>query len=254
MLASLRRFASFFVLVGLLLAGCNAQPDEAKLEEQVLTIIRDNPEVILESVGKYQQEQQATQAAEQEQQLAQLKTALEPYAKNPAAAIGDSPTQGSDKQTLVMYEFSDFQCPFCGRSQETVKQFMAAHGDTVTQVFKHFPLTSIHDQALPAAQAAWAAQQQGKFWEYHDALFANQDNLGEELYLKIAQDLELDIETFNSDRPKAKAAIEADLAEGEKLGLKGTPFFTINGVPLPGAVPLQAFEAALAEAQSTQAN
>ena len=117
-------------------------------------------------------------------------------------------------------EFGDFQCPFCAEAEPTVKQFIAQHADQVTLVYKHFPLSQIHPQATSAAQAAWAAQQQGRFWEYHDALFDQQKQLGEDLYLAIAEELDLDLEQFNRDRnsSEAKAAIDQDLELAQKIG------------------------------------
>ncbi|NEQ09918.1 MAG: thioredoxin domain-containing protein, partial [Moorea sp. SIO4E2] len=189
-----------------------------QLEQQILDVIRKHPEVILESVQRYQQ--QLERESQQRQQAI-----LQGFKTNPQAFIGSSPTTGSTEDKIVLVEFSDFQCPFCARAHDTVKQFIANHGDEVTLVYKHFPLTSIHSQALPAAQAAWAATQQGKFWQYHDALFANQKQLGEELYLAIAQDLNLDLEEFNRDRNAADRAIAEDMQLAEILGLSGTPFF-----------------------------
>jgi len=131
-------------------------------------------------------------------------------------------------------EFSDFQCPFCAKALETVQQFMAKSQDRVTLVYKHFPLTNIHPNAEPAALAAWAAQQQKKFWEFHDGLFENQKNLGEELYISLATKLNLNLEKFNSDRQSeaAKKAIKKDVELGMAIGVPGTPFFVMNGVPV----------------------
>ncbi|WP_353737219.1 thioredoxin domain-containing protein [Moorena sp. SIO3B2] len=210
-----------------------------QLEQQILEVIRNHPEVILESVQRYQQ--QLERESQQQQQAI-----LQGFKTNPQAFIGSSPATGSTEDKIVLVEFSDFQCPFCARAHDTVNQFIANHGDEVTLVYKHFPLTSIHSQALPAAQAAWAATQQGKFWQYHDALFANQKQLGEELYLAIAQDLNLDLEEFNRDRNAADRAIAEDMQLAEILGLSGTPFFVMNGEAFSGAVPLQQMEAILA--------
>ncbi|NJK37590.1 MAG: thioredoxin domain-containing protein [Oscillatoriales cyanobacterium RM2_1_1] len=212
----------------------------SEFEQQVLQVIRNNPEAILESVQAYQQTQQ--------ENLQQARgTFLEQMRTNPQSVIGNSPTQGSPDQKIVLVEFSDFQCPFCQRAHKTVQQFMAKHQGQVTLAYKHLPLSQIHAEALPAAKASWAAQQQGKFWEYQDALFTNQDKLGEDLYVKIAQDLKLDLEQFNRDRQSAAAgqAIEEDLKLANELGIQGTPFFVINGETLSGAVELSALEEAL---------
>ncbi|MGC9503613.1 DsbA family protein [Baaleninema sp.] len=210
------------------------------LEAQVLQIIRDNPEAILESVQAYQQQQQETAQESRRAVVAEM-------ASDPTSVIGDSPVKGAESREIVMVEFSDFQCPFCAKAHETVNEFMAQYGDRVTLVYKHLPLVSIHPQALPASQAAWAAQQQGQFWEYYDALFENQDRLGEELYVEIATDLGLDLAQFDRDRNSDESlqAIQADLELADELGLNGTPAFFINGEGLSGAVDLAEFEAVL---------
>ncbi|MEZ2277639.1 MAG: DsbA family protein [Microcoleus sp.] len=238
---------SVLLAVCLVFIGCSpaqsagGNPVDPKLKEQVLQIIRENPQAILESVQAYQQQQQETLKAAQQSFLQEMKT-------NPKSAIGDSPSTGATSQQIVLLEFSDFQCPFCARAHDSVKQFMAKHQDKVTLAYKHFPLTSIHPQALPAAKAAWAAQQQGKFWEYYNALFEGQKQLGEELYGSIAQKLNLKLDKFNSDRnsPAAEAAIGKDVQLAQKLGIEGTPFFIMNGKTFSGAIELAEMESILA--------
>jgi protein-disulfide isomerase len=128
---------------------------------------------------------------------------------------------------------------------------MAKRQDQVTLVYKHLPLTSIHPQALPAAKAAWAAGQQGKFWEFHDALFSQQKQLSDGFYQDTAKKLGLDLAKFDRDRASqaAEAAIQQDVQVAEKLGINGTPFFVMNGVTLSGAVELSELEAALSKAK-----
>jgi len=214
----------------------------ASLEEKVLQIIRNNPEVIIESVQAYQLQQQQLVEKRRQAFLEELKT-------NPKAVIGSSPTTGATELKTILVEFSDFQCPFCGKAQETLKPLIAKYQDEVTLVYKHFPLVSIHPQAMPAALAAWAADQQGKFWEYHDALFSQQDKLGEEFYLDLAQTLNLDLELFDRDRNSkaADAAIQQDLQIAAKLELSGTPSFLIQSDNFSGAVQLSAIEKVLAQ-------
>ena len=228
-------------LLSLTIGGCNGGlAPKGDLEAQVLQIIRDNPEVVIESVQAYQQEKQAAE------EKAQTEVARKLLADR-KTAIGSSPQLGAEKGEVLLIEFSDFECPFCASAHEVVNQFMDKHGDRVTLVYKHFPLVQIHDQAVPAALAAWAAMQQGKFWEYHNALFKNQDRLGEELYLEIAKDLKLDIEKFQSDiaSEAAAKAIQADLQLSGELGLSGTPTFFVNGQKLSGAISLESMEAEL---------
>jgi protein-disulfide isomerase len=232
--------------------GCSlksAGSAPADLEAQVLQIIKDNPVVIIEAVQAYQQQQAEEQQQSKLEVIDQLKA-------DPKAFTGDSPVMGPKDYKIVLVEFSDFQCPFCAKAHQTVKQFMQSHQDEITFVYKHLPLESIHPEATPAALAAWAAGQQGKFWEYHEALFTSQAKLGDEFYVATAKELGLKVDKFNSDRASAaaKAAIEEDLELADKLGLKGTPFFLLNGIPLNGAVPLNKFEAALAQAKQPVAS
>jgi protein-disulfide isomerase len=97
-------------------------------------------------------------------------------------------------------------------------------------VYKHFPLSQIHPQALPAARAAWAAGRQGKFWEYHDALFSNQSKLSDAFYQEVAKDLGLNLDAFNRDRngDASLQSIREDLALAERLNLQGTPTFLLE--------------------------
>ncbi len=212
-----------------------------KLEQQVLQIIREHPEVLIESVQTYQQQQQ--------DKLKQARQVfLQDFNINPQAVIGDSPTAGSPQAKTVLVEFSDFQCPYCAEAHKTLKQLLAKHQNDLTLVYKHFPLTPIHAESMPAAQAGWAANQQGKFWEYEDALFTNQKQLGEVLYLDIAKKLNLDLPKFQSDRLIANTAIEQDIQLAKKLGIAGTPFFVMNSQNFSGAVQLSEIEGKLANA------
>lgn len=210
-----------------------------KHPEQVLQIIRNHPEVVVESLQAYQQQQQA--------QLQQIRQAfLQALETNPKLVIRESPTTGASDSKVVLVEFSDFQCPYCAQAHKTIKQFMAKHQDEVTLVYKHFPLTSIHSEAMPAAKAAWAAFQQGKFWEYHDALFSQPDKLGEELYLATAKSLNLDLDKFEQDRRHADEAIDEDIRLAQTLGLSGTPFLVLKGEAFSGDVQVSDLEEALA--------
>ncbi|WGV27018.1 DsbA family protein [Halotia branconii] len=210
-----------------------------KLEQQVLQIIREHPEVLIESVQTYQQQQQ--------DKLKQARQAfLQNFKTNSQAVIGNSPVAGSPQAKTVLVEFSDFQCPYCAEAHKTLKQLLATHQNDLKLVYKHFPLP-IHAEAMPAAQAAWAANQQSKFWEYQDALFTNQKQLGEVLYLDIAKKLNLDLEKFKSDRLIANAAIDQDIQLAQKLGIAGTPFFVMNSPNFSGAVQLSDIEGKLTD-------
>jgi protein-disulfide isomerase len=212
-------------LVLLLLFGSWMSPILADTieESQILQVIRSHPKAILDSLIAYQQEQDSAKVE------ARIKV-VQSVTENPRSLIAQSPKQGSLFSQKTIVEFSDFQCPFCAKAHEELKQFSKHHPD-VQMVYKHLPLTQIHDQAMPAAKAAWAAGKQGKFWEYHDQLFVNQGHLGDPLYETIAQDLNLDLDRFNHDRASksAIAAIEADLKWADELGATGTPFYVLVG-------------------------
>lgn len=171
-----------------------------------------------------------------------------------AVLVGDSPTRGNPDAEVVLFEFSDFQCPYCAQATTEVEAFIEQHESEVLFVYKHLPLVNIHPDALPAALAAWAAGQQGQFWAFHDALFANQEALGEDLYLDLAEDLGLDLEQFNRDRASeaAQAAIAQDLALASELQLQSTPSFILDDLLIPGAVPADFFSEALARIKAFQ--
>jgi protein-disulfide isomerase len=198
--------------------------------------------VILDSVQSYQRSQ-----AQQEEQLRDK--VLSQIRQEPRLLLRNSPVTGSASQKIIMAEFSDFECPFCARGHAVVKEFMSKNQNDVTLVYKHFPLSEIHAQAEPAAFASWAAFQQGKFWEYHDALFEQQNKLGEEFYLELAKNLKLDIDRFNRDRQskEAKEAVKKDFELGKSLGVRGTPSFVVNGIFFSGVPEVKDLEALVAQ-------
>ncbi|RMD51240.1 DsbA family protein [Candidatus Parcubacteria bacterium] len=146
-----------------------------------------------------------------------------------------------DKAEVVIVEYSDFECPYCGRHHPTMKKIMEEYGDKVAWVYRHFPLTNIHKNAQSAALASECAAEQGKFWEYADSLFDNQKSLGDDLYTQIAQDLNLDLDQFNDcyDNQKYLDKIKNDYSSGVAAGVTGTPANFINGQKVSGAVPYE---------------
>lgn len=158
-------------------------------------------------------------------------------------APGDSPAQGPLSAPVVIVEFSDFQCPFCAKAQDTVKDVLRKYPQKVRLVYKHYPL-GFHAQAPAAAAAAIAAGEQGKFWEMHDLLFANTDKLDEANLRKYARQLGLNVSLFDSrvKTPEVKAIIDRDIAQAGRLNVTGTPTFFINGQKLVGARPLSEFQ------------
>ena len=165
-------------------------------------------------------------------------------------AVGsDDPSRGSADAPVTIVAFSDFQCPFCQRVAPTLKRVRDAYGDRVRIVWKDFPLTSIHPQAFKAAEAAQCAREQGKFWEYHDRLFGNQQALQVESLKKYAADAGLDAAKFGSCLDTARYAerVQAQMGVGAALGVNSTPAVFINGRLLAGAQPYETFVAVIDE-------
>ncbi len=162
-------------------------------------------------------------------------------------------TGGTSK--VVIEEFSDFECPFCGRAFPTVDRILDEYGDQVEFVYKHFPLTSIHPRAQKAGEASECARDQGKFKEYHDKLFQNQRALEITNLKQYAADLGLNTDKFNSclDNSDKASVVNNDLAEGRQRGVTGTPTFFINGQKLVGAQPFENFKAVI-DAQLAKVN
>jgi len=160
--------------------------------------------------------------------------------------VGSAPVRGPARAPVTVVVFSEFECPFCQRSEATLRALAEQYGTRVRFAFKNHPLP-MHPSARPAARAAFAAGEQGKFWEYHDALFAHQDALDPASLELRAKELGLDLERFRRVMadPRTDAALEADEAEATRLGVTGTPTFFVNGRKLIGAQPLARFQAAV---------
>jgi protein-disulfide isomerase len=158
-------------------------------------------------------------------------------------SIKGAPVRGPADAPVTLVEFSDFECPFCTQAHPTLKQILERYPGKVRLAYRDFPLDSIHPQARRAAEAARCAHDQGKFWEYHDVLFAQSPKLATEDLRRYAEQVGLDITKFDSCVAGGthKAAVQRDLDEGHRLGITGTPAFFVNGRPLSGAQPLEAF-------------
>ena len=170
--------------------------------------------------------------------------------------LGTSPAWGPEDAPVTIVEFSDFQCSFCARFYaQTYPLIREEFGDRVRFVFKHYPISGLHPDAEPAAMASECANEQGRFWEYHDLLFENQRDLSGPALLRYAEQAGVpDMAQFSECVASQRFAstVRADLLAGDRLGVTGTPTFFINGLPLIGAHPYQTFrlriEQALAEA------
>jgi protein-disulfide isomerase len=152
------------------------------------------------------------------------------------------PSIGSENAPVVIVEFSDFNCQYCGLfARTTFPVLMSKYPKEIRFVYRHAPLGPA--SSVEAAQASMCAYDQDYFWEYHDALFENQDRLGAELYTEIATNLELDLPAFNTclENDDYMDLIETDLDFALTTGIRGTPTFFINGLALVGAQPIEVF-------------
>lgn len=151
------------------------------------------------------------------------------------------PSRGNASAKVVIVEFADFECQFCAKAHETVMGVLKVYGDKVRLVFRHYPL-SFHPKAPKAAEATACADEQGKFWELHDALFESQELDVDSLKMQ-AKRAGVDETKFTSclDSGRTAALIKRDMAAGQHVGVSGTPAFFINGFMLSGAQPEDAF-------------
>jgi predicted DsbA family dithiol-disulfide isomerase len=138
---------------------------------------------------------------------------------------------------VTIMTFSDYQCPYCVRSEPVLAEVLERYPDQVRLVHRHFPLDNIHPFARPASEAAMCAEEQGKFWEYHDGIFALQGRLGDDSLAVIASSIDLDADAFSLciEERRYKDFVEADFVAGQEAGVTGTPSFFLNGIKLKGA-------------------
>ncbi len=202
--------------------------------------IKDPKEQVEPQIRQYLKRQKSQQAfAEFVSSLVEkfdVKYQLEPLRF--AVAADGFPSRGPADAPVTVVEFSDFECPYCARVGPTLKQVLDHYGEQVRLVFRHYPLTSVHKHAQDAAEAALCAAEQGKFWEMHDALFADQKDLSVARLKATAGTLGLDQAAFDQclDSNRQAEAVAADVRDAMKAGVTGTPAFFINGRPVTGAV------------------
>lgn len=223
-------------------------PTEAEIEEFFnanRAMMRGELDELKPRIVQHLQQQKMAEAAmsfiDGLRQEAGVKVMLEP----PRIEVDpeDSPRWGSADAPVEIVEFSDFQCPYCTRGAATLDQVKEHYGDKVTIVYRHFPLP-MHDRADEGAAASECANEQGKFWEYHDELFANQRAMSDEDLRTYATNVGLDLAKFDECYTSGRhvATVQDDVEDGQKIGMSGTPGFYINGRMLAGAQPFEAFK------------
>lgn len=180
------------------------------------------------------------------------------FLSRPAATLGRSQlitdetlTTGNASASAYLVEFSDFQCPACRAYQPAVKQILSQYKDQLIFGYRHFPLDQ-HPLAIPAGKAAEAVGKQGKFWEAHDQLFADQDKFSDEYFTQFANLLKLDESQFNKDKDsqEVKDKIERDRVAGLGFGVNATPTFFLNGQKLNLTTPQDLIDAVTAAMQN----
>lgn len=220
------------VLAALLFAqSAHGTPTSFAEELKNYLSTKEGREVVGKAVLQYQEELESDAA----------KAELEEKIKNPVKIdVGESPVKGPGEAKVTVIEFSDFECPYCREASDTLGELLKRYPKEVKLSFKHLPLP-FHTQATPAALASMAAHEQGKFWEYHDKLFEQQDQLGAPTFEKIAREIGLDIEKFKQDitSEEIKRKITEDEKLAEKLEIEGTPAIFVNGVQFTGIVPIE---------------
>ncbi len=242
-------------IVGLALAVWSLPAAAAKISRADLkAVLDDNPDLIFNVIQDHPKEFMAVfQKAYQQEMMRQREQQAEEEKKKTAEAIKHplqpainswSLIEGNPKAKYTLVEYSDFQCPYCSRAEQTVDALRAKYGNDMRLIYKNNPLP-MHPNAMPAAEWFYAAalQSRKKAWKLHDAFFKHQTELGEDFYKKTAKTLGLDVAKLEKDAQssKVKDRIAQDMAEAKKFGLMGTPGFLINGVPVAGAYPLDYF-------------
>jgi len=158
-------------------------------------------------------------------------------------SVAGAPFKGPEAAPVTIVEVTDFHCPYCKRVQPTLNEVLLKYPDKVKLVFRDFPIDQLHPNARKAAEAARCANEQGKFWPYHDKLMAGGTDASPEKLKEYAKEIELDAGAFEQclASGKYRAAVQKDVDEGTRLGVNGTPAFFINGRMLSGAQPTDAF-------------
>lgn len=219
------------------------------MKKRVSTVLRENPEIILEALRENQMEvfkivqagaKKKNAEAMQEKFKAFLDSPLKPELEK------DRPMRGYHKAPVTIVVYSDFECSYCAKGAKTLENVLTRYGNKVRIYYKHNPL-KFHKNAFPAAVyfEAIARQNQEKAWRFHDLVYENQKALknGDAGLKKLAASLNVDIQRLETDLKSGeiKKRIEKDMEEARRFGLTGTPSFLLNGAPVRGALPKHDF-------------
>jgi protein-disulfide isomerase len=220
--------------------GCNMKLAQCRMVDPPCGDSRALASIVVEGVRNHRTADQIHEAL--------VTSAIAKMRANQNRILGDpmdidtagAPERGPQSAKIAIVEFSDFECPYCVKAVSEIASIMAAYPRDVKLIFKQFPLDDLHPHAMMAAEASLSANDQGKFWQMHDELYAHAGRLSRETIFAIAQSIGLDMMRFTRDIESGRfhKAVEADVAEGDKLGVFGTPSLFINGKPYHGPVIL----------------
>jgi protein-disulfide isomerase len=217
------------------------ETNKAKLQGGTFAALQDQIKTYLTSQRLTARRQEFLAALRQKATVNVLLEAPAPY--RATVPVAGAHVRGRADAPVTIVEFSDFHCPFCRRANPVIQQVMAKYGDRVRLVYKDMPLDNLHPNARAAAEAARCAGAQGKFWEFHDKLFAGEPDVATATLNRFAQEIGINVATFEAcvKARTPRAQVEASVQDGARLGVTGTPTFFINGRILTGAQPLDAF-------------
>ena len=230
-------------------------------EEEIRTLYEKNKERIpvqfekvRDQMRKYLHEQRITERKIEYFKMLRGKGKVTTYLKAPAlvrvdVSVNGAPSKGSEKAEVTIVKFEDFQCPYCKAVQPNFEEVLKRYDGKVRLIHKDLPLDQIHPQARQAAEAARCADDEGKFWQYHDKLYASAPKAAPEDLKSYAKEVGLNDNSFEKclSTGKYKGSVQKDVDEGARLGLTGTPIFFINGREISGAQPIEAFTAIIDE-------
>lgn len=169
------------------------------------------------------------------QNISAVSTSIPTKLPSEVKVFASDPSIGTATAQVTIIEFGDFECAYCASTALTIKKVFNENPSKIRFIWKDFPLPA-HEQSTGAAEAGQCAARQGKFWQYHDALFANQGNLNESTYLNLASSAGLNYERFSQclKNHETLPLVQNNFAEGQAIGVDGTPYFIINGQPFSG--------------------
>jgi len=210
--------------------GCGMKVAECRMKDHMCSYSKGLATTIVDAIRHGKSETEALAAAKDSQWGHGPADHSKPLEDPVAIPVGEAPVRGPAGARVTLVEFSDFQCPFCIAATPQIDLLLKAYPSQIKLIFKQFPLDQ-HSQAALAAAAALAAHKQGKFWQLHDAMFAQKGNLSRRGILALAAGLGLDMKRFQADldSPEIKRAIQKEIDEGQHIGVDSTPTLFVDG-------------------------